>query len=128
MLCPHDSANIQRCDCYSVEMFFFFASTNLAYTAHLNTHSPLHILYSEISIMSSRSCSHLFSEFKALCEACRLSKVQVCSDGSSDLVLFTLSFFVLRLFENVYIVSSVILCFLLSVLLFTHNHIPTWHM
>lgn len=41
----------------STDVFHFhLLSTNLAYTAHLSTHSPPHILYREISIVSSYSC------------------------------------------------------------------------
>lgn len=38
------------------DLLFHLLTTNLAYTAHLSTHSPPHILYREISIMSSCSC------------------------------------------------------------------------
>lgn len=48
-------------------------------------------MYSEIFNMSSHSCSQLYSEFKALCEACRLSR----SDDSSGLALLPLSLFCL---------------------------------
>lgn len=57
--------------------------------------------------MSSRNCSRLYSDFKALCEACRHSKAQVRSAHSSDLIFFTLSFCLESIYENVYIVCSV---------------------
>lgn len=75
-------------------MLFSFASTNLEYTAHLNAHSPLHMHGEKKKIPPCLpfNCSQLSSDFKALCEACRLSEVQVRSGDSSNLTFFTLSF------------------------------------
>lgn len=58
----------------STDVFHFhLLSTNLEYTAHLSTHSPPHILYCEISIVSSYSCLlYLLSDWKALWEVCWL--------------------------------------------------------
>lgn len=69
----------------STDVFHFhLLSTNLAYTAHLSTHSPPHILYREISIVSSYSCLLYFlSDWKALCEVCWLLE-------SADLTLITI--------------------------------------
>lgn len=70
----------------STDVFHFhLLSTNLAYTAHLSTHSPPHILYREISIVSSYSCLLYFlSDWKALCEVCWLLE-------SADLTLVTIT-------------------------------------
>lgn len=69
----------------STDVFHFhLLSTNLAYTAHLSTHSPPHILCREISIVSSYSCLLYFlSDWKALWEVCWLLE-------SADLTLITI--------------------------------------
>lgn len=106
MLRARRGANIQRFDCYRKATLYFFGSTKLAYTAHVKPHSPLHIMYREKSIMSSRSCSQLHSELEALCEACRLKR---CRFGLMSLFLSHLSCpcFALHLFKMFTLLHSV---------------------
>lgn len=111
---------VQRCS-FSLRAL----TMNIAHIWTLTVHCTY--CNGEISTLSSRNCSQLYSDFKALCEACRHSKVQVRSADSSDLMFFTLSFClesILKMF-TLYVRSSSL--FFLSILLSTHNHMHTRH-
>lgn len=95
-------------------MFFFvLASANLAYTAHLNTLSPPHIMFSEMSVMSSCSRLQPYSEST-------LWGLQTLR--GADLSLFTIWVFVLHPFEHVYIVSLAIVFFLFILFILTQSY------
>lgn len=111
MLCANNSTNIHRHDCSSIEIFFFLRVLTLHI---LHTHSPPHIMFSEMSIMSSCSRLQPYSDWKALCEACRLSEVLISH--------FTIWVFVLHPFEHVYIVSLAIVFFLFILFILTQSY------
>lgn len=71
-------------------------------------------MFSEMSIMSSCSRLQPYSDWKALCEACRLSEVLISH--------FTIWVFVLHPFEHVYIVSLAIVFFLFILFILTQSY------
>lgn len=108
----HTYIHTQQCGCYSIETLFFCVQALILHKLHIWALTVHCTLYSEISdIMFSPSCSQLYSEFKALCEACRHSEVQVRSVGSPDLTLSTLLFRLASVWKCLHHMFVHLLCF-----------------